>query len=207
MTSISIIGTGNMGAAIAGLAAKAGAEVQILARDRSKAEGLAAGLGATPAVVGDALLGDIVVLAVPFGAVDDIVGAYGAWLDGKIVVDLTNPVDFETFDGLVVPADSSAAAVIAAKAPGSTIVKAFNTNFAATLSGGAVGDVPATVLVAGDEQAAKDAVLEFVRAAGLQAEDAGSLRRARELEALGFLQISLAAGEKISWATGFAVVK
>lgn len=207
MTAISIIGTGGMGSAIAAIAAKAGAEVQVLARDLGKARELAAQTGATAATVGDALTGELVVLAVPFSAVDEIVTAYGAQLDGRIIVDLTNPVDFATFDGLVVPADSSAAAIIASKTPGAKVVKAFNTTFAATLAAGVVGEITTTVLVAGDDDGAKRAVIELVRAAGLEAVDAGALTRARELEALGFLQITLAAREQIGWAGGFALVE
>lgn len=208
MTSVSVIGIGNMGSAIAGIAAKAGAELQVVARDAEKAAALAAGTNATAATFGDALTGDIVVLALPFGAIDDVVATYGAQLAGKVVVDITNPVDFSTFDGLVVPAESSAAAVIAEKIPGAKVVKAFNTNFAATLATGSVADAaPTTVLVAGDDEAAKTAVIEFVRAGGLNAEDAGSLKRARELEAIAFLQISLAARETVPWTGGFAVAK
>ncbi|TPX04373.1 NADPH-dependent F420 reductase, partial [Schumannella luteola] len=202
-----IIGIGNMGSAITAIATKGGAEVQVIARDLDKARALAADAGATAATFGNALTGDIVVLAIPFAAVEDVVATYGAQLDGRTVVDITNPVDFSTFDGLVVPADGSAAAVIAEKVPGAHVVKAFNTNFAATLASGTVGDATTTVLVAGDDQGAKDAVIGFVRAAGLEAEDAGSLKRARELEGVGFLQISLAAGEKIGWNAGFAVAK
>ncbi|MBN9141601.1 MAG: NADPH-dependent F420 reductase [Micrococcales bacterium] len=190
MTTISIIGTGNMGGAIAGIAAKGGAEVQLVARGAAQT-----------------LTGDIVVLAVPYPAVDELLANYGDQLAGKTVVDITNPLDFATFDGLVVPADSSAAAVIAAKVPDAHVVKAFNTNFAATLASGLVGDQPTTVLVAGDDQGAKDALLAVVRAGGLRGEDAGSLSRARELEALGFLQLTLAVGEKIGWNAGFALVK
>lgn len=208
MTSVSVIGIGNMGSAIAGIAAKAGADLQVVARDAEKAAALAAGTNATAATFGDALTGDIVVLALPFGAIDDVVATYGAQLAGKVVVDITNPVDFSTFDGLVVPAESSAAAVIAEKIPGAKVVKAFNTNFAATLATGTVADAaPTTVLVAGDDEAAKTAVIEFVRAGGLNAEDAGSLKRARELEAIAFLQISLAARETVPWTGGFAVAK
>jgi hypothetical protein len=207
MTAISIIGTGGMGSAIAAIAAKAGAEVQVLARDLDKARELAAQTGATAATVGDALTGELVVLAVSFSVVDEIVTAYGAQLDGRIIVDLTNPVDFATFDGLVVPADSSAAAIIASKTPGAKVVKAFNTTFAATLAAGVVGEITTTVLVAGDDDGAKGAVIELVRAAGLEAVDAGALTRARELEALGFLQITLAAREQIGWAGGFALVE
>ncbi len=102
------------------------------------------------------------------------------------------------------PSDASAAAVIAEQVPGARVVKAFNTTFAAPLESGTVG-AATTVLVAGDDEDAKSAVLDFVRAAGLNAEDAGSLKRARELESIGFMQISLAAGEKVSWTGGFAV--
>jgi len=207
MTSISIIGIGNMGSAITRVAAASGASVQVVARDLAKAHELAGSTGAVASAFGDALTGDIVVLAVPFPAVDDIVDTYGEQLAGKVVVDITNPVDFSTFDGLVVPSDSSAAAAIAEKVPGARVVKAFNTNFAATLAAGTVGQAPTTVLVAGDDQEAKDAVLAFVRGGGLQAEDAGSLKRARELESLGFLQLTLAAGEKVGWDAGFALAK
>lgn len=207
MTSISIIGAGNMGSAITGIAAKSGAQVQVVARDLAKAQELAGNTSATAATFGDALTGDIVVLALPFPAIDDVVSTYGAQLDGKVVVDITNPVDFSSFDALVVPSDSSAAAVIAEKVPGARVVKAFNTNFAATLATGSVGSATTTVLVAGDDQGAKDAVIGFVRDGGLNAEDAGSLKRARELEGVGFLQLTLAAGEKIGWDAGFAVAK
>lgn len=205
MTSISVIGTGNMGSAIAGLAKKGGASVQIVDRDGAKAQDAAAALGATPAVFGDALTGDIVVLALPYPALDDVVTTYGAALDGKTVVDLTNPVDFTTFDALTVPADSSAAAQLQATLPGAHVVKAFNTNFAATLASGTVGGEPTTVVIAGDDDAAKSELVELFTAAGLKVADAGSLKRARELEAVGFLQMVLAVREHISWTGGFGV--
>ena len=150
--------------------------------------------------------GEVVVLAVPYPAVADVITQRGDQLAGKVVVDITNPVNFETFDSLVVPADGSAAAEIAAALPQSRVVKAFNTNFAATLAAGAVEGHPTTVLVAGDDADAKSLLADIVTAAGLRAIDAGSSRRARELEALGFLQITLAAAERIAWTGGFAVV-
>ena len=92
--------------------------------------------------------------------------------------------------------------------PGARVVKAFNTNFAATLATGSVAEsATTTVLVAGDDAEAKTAVVELVRAGGLSAEDAGSLKRARELEAIGFLQITLAAAETVPWTGGFAIAK
>jgi len=206
MSTVTVIGTGNMGTQIATLAAKGGAQVQVLDRVADKAAALAGSVGGTPGVVGDALTGDIVVLAVPYPALDELLGTYADQLAGRTLVDITNPVDFTTFDSLVVPADSSAAAQLAARVPGAAVLKAFNTTFAGALAAGEVGGQPATVLVAGDDAAAKTAFTDvFGPAVGVV--DVGSLRRARELEALGFLQITLAAGGSTSWGTGFTLVR
>ncbi|MGF6821976.1 putative dinucleotide-binding enzyme [Microbacterium sp. ZKA21] len=205
MTAITVIGTGNMGQAIAGVAAKGGATVQILARDVEKAATAAGPIGAHAGVVGDAIAGEIVVLAVPYPALAELAAVYGEQLTGKVVVDLSNPVDFATFDGLVVPADSSAAAELAASAPGARVVKAFNTNFASTLVSGELGGEPTTVQIAGDDDSAKHLLADVLVAAGLRVADTGSLARARELEALGFLQMVLAVREQIGWTGGYAV--
>ena len=210
MTSISIIGAGNMGTAIAGIAAAGGASVQLLAQDAEKTAAAAATLGAAvvAGAAGDALTGDIVVLALPYPAVAGVLAQYAGQLDGKIVVDITNPLDFATFDSLVVPADGSAAQVIADSIPEARVLKAFNTTFAATLAtNGVNGVAPTTVLIAGDDAAAKDALIGVLAAGGVAAVDAGALKRARELEALGFLQLTLAAGNSIGWTGGFALVK
>ncbi|CAM3461787.1 NAD(P)-binding domain-containing protein [Isoptericola cucumis] len=204
MATISIIGAGNMGTAIAGLALAAGNDVQVVARDRAKAAAVDAAVTAT--TFGEPLVGDVVVLALPYPALDDVVATYGAQLDGRTVVDITNPLDFATFDSLVVPADSSAAAGLAAALPGATVLKAFNTTFAATLASGTVGDVPTTVLVAGDDADAKAAFAAAFDGSAVRVVDAGALKRARELEALGFLQLTLAAGDKTQWTTGFALL-
>lgn len=204
MTNVTIIGAGNMGSAIAGIALAGGNTVQVLARDSDKAE---VNPQVTAGTVGDAITGDVVILALPYPAVADVLGTYAGQLDGKVLVDLTNPLDFATFDDLVVPADGSAAAEIAAQVPGARVLKAFNTNFAATVASGSVGDQDTTVLIAGDDTDAKATLAAIVEGGGLSAVDAGSLKRARELEALGFLQLTLAVGEKTSWGTGFALVK
>ena len=191
MTHISIIGTGNMGQALAGLAGKGGNTVELIgSSDADKA-----------------VTGDIVVLAVPYPAVGQVIAQRGAQLAGKVVVDITNPLNFATFDSLTVPADSSAAAEIAAALPDSRVVKAFNTNFAGALATGTVGGQPTTVLLAGDDADAKAVLAGVISAAGLRAVDAGGLKRARELEAVGFLQLTLAVGEKISWTGGFALAQ
>jgi predicted dinucleotide-binding enzyme len=191
MTDVTIFGKGNMGTAIAAVLTKGGATVSHITSDD-----IAATVG-----------GDIVILAVPHPAVEAIVAAYGDQLAGKTVVDITNPLDFSTFDSLVVPADGSKAAELAEQLPTAKVLKAFNTTFAATLASGHVGDTqPTTVLVAGDDADAKQSLIDLVAAGGLQVIDAGTLKRARELEAVGFLQLTLAVSEKVGWTGGFAVI-
>ncbi|HEY5224036.1 MAG TPA: NAD(P)-binding domain-containing protein [Microbacteriaceae bacterium] len=191
MTTATIFGTGNMGSAIASVFAAGGASVEHI--DNAN----------TSAVIN----GDIVVLAVPYSSLKDIVATYAEQLSGKIVVDITNPVNFETFDSLVVPTGSSAAAELAAALPASHVLKAFNTTFAGTLAAKMIGPVQTTVLIAGDDAAAKATLAEAISAGGVGAIDAGSLGRAHELEAMGFLQLTLAAAEKVSWSGGFGIVR
>ncbi|MTD42309.1 diguanylate cyclase [Erwinia sp. CPCC 100877] len=191
MTKISIFGKGNMGQAIGGNFEDARNEVSYIQSDSAKTE-----------------LGEIVVLAVPYAAIADIITKYSEELKGKIVIDITNPVNFDTFDDLVVPADSSATAIIAEKLPDSKVLKGFNTTFGSTLASKKVADEhQTTVLLAGNDEESKNLVIKTLDGSGLAFIDAGSLKRARELEALGFLQISLAASEKISWTGGFGIFK
>jgi predicted dinucleotide-binding enzyme len=190
MTHVSIIGTGNMGSVLSGLVTKGGNTVETFnTSDTDKP-----------------VTGEVVILAVYYPAVREVLAQRRDQLAGKVVVDITNPMNLETFDGLVVPADSSAAAEIAAALPSAKVLKAFNTTFAAALGSGKVGSETTTVLVAADDADAKTLLAGIVTAAGLRAIDAGGLKRARELEALGLLQITLAASEKIAWTGGFAVV-
>jgi len=186
MKNITIFGKGNMAKVIAERFTKAGNMVSMYG---------------SKDVVG--VLGDIVVLAVPYGAVASILDAQGSKFEGKIVVDITNPVNFATMDDLLVPSDSSATEIIAKTASKAKVIKAFNTNFASTLA----GDVPTTVLLASDEVEAKAELTSALEGSGLVVVDAGSLKRARELEALGFLQITLAIREQIGWTGGFSLTK
>jgi NADPH-dependent F420 reductase len=194
MSSVSILGSGSMARGIATRALAGDNSVQILDRDPGKAAALAGELTGqvTSGRLGDPLSGDIVVLAVPYPAAAPLVTQYGDQLDGKVLVDITNPVDFATFDSLVTPADSSAAEEIAKAAPaGASVVKAFNTTFAATLVAGEVAGQPLDLLIAGDDENAKAAVARLAEAGGLRPVDAGPLRRARQLEHAGFLHMTL----------------
>ena len=198
---VTIVGTGNMSRGIATRALAGGHSVTLLGHEAGKADALAGELSGDvrAGTVGDALAGDVVVLAIPYGAIDDVIGRYRDQLSGKTVVDITNPVDFSSFTPLSLQ-DGSAAAEIARKAPGADVVKAFNTTFAGTLVTGAVGGQPLDVFVASDDEGAKAAVRDLVESGGLRAVDVGPLARAHELEALGYLHMALQQG----LGTGFA---
>ncbi len=209
MATVTIVGAGNMARGIATRLLAGGADVQILAPTAEHATGLASELGAaggsvTGSGLQEALRGEVVVLATPYDAALEVAGTRGGELAGKVVVDITNPVDFATFDRLVTPVDSSAAEEIAKKLPaGAPVVKAFNTTFAGTLGSGEVDGQQLDVFLAGDDEDAKATVTRLVEAGGLRAIDAGPLRRARQLEHLGFLHMALQ--DKLGTGFGSAV--
>lgn len=200
---VTIIGTGNMARGIGSRVLAGGHGLTVVGKDQVRAESVATDLGGegkiSTAVVGDDLGGDVIVLAVYYPDAREAVAQYRDQLAGKPVVDITNPVN-ESFDALVVPADSSASQELSQLAPDAQFVKAFNTTFANTLSSGEVGGHTLDVLIAGDDSAAKEAVIELARDGGLNPIDAGGLARARELEALGLLHMTL----QDELGTGFA---
>ncbi len=118
MSTISIIGSGGMAAAIGGRAAKAGYTVEVVSRDPAKARALADQLaaGATTGTYGAATAGDIVILAVPYTSAGTVVAEYGDALNGKVIIDITNPISPD-LTGLITPAGSSGAQEIAKGAP------------------------------------------------------------------------------------------
>jgi predicted dinucleotide-binding enzyme len=204
---ITIIGTGNMSRGIAERALAGGHSVTLLGHEAGKGEALASELSGDVrgGTVGDALARDIVVLAIPYGAIDDVLGRYGDQLSGKTLVDITNPVDWGSFTPLNIEA-GSAAAEIARKAPGANVVKAFNTTFASTLASGVVAGEPLDVFLASDDEDAKAAVRDLVETGGLRAIDAGALARAHELEALGYLHMAVQQGLDTGFASAVKVL-
>ncbi|NVM99542.1 NADPH-dependent F420 reductase [Arthrobacter sp. SDTb3-6] len=210
MSTITIIGTGNMARGIATRALAAGRSVEVLGRDAEKAGSFAAELASnvTSGTVGTAPAGDIVVLALPFDDAKKIVSNYGDALEGKTVIDITNPVNFETFDSLVVAPGTSAAEEIAALTPAS-VVKAFNTTFAGTLVAGEAGGQTLDVFIAGDNADATAAVSSLVSGGGMRPIVVGALKRSRELEGFQFLVMTLQANpafETFNWNTGLKIV-
>jgi predicted dinucleotide-binding enzyme len=189
MSSISIIGTGNMARTIGARALAGGNTVEIMGRDHAKAADLAEalGCGATTGAWGTAPAGDIVIVALLYDGVVPAVTHYGDALAGKVIVDISNPFN-ATFDGLAHREETSIAQEAAKAAPASaTVVKAFNTVFRHVLEKG-----HPDVFLAGDDARAKARVETFIESLGLRPWDVGGLTMAHWLEGAGVLTVGLA---------------
>jgi predicted dinucleotide-binding enzyme len=189
MSNISIIGLGRMASAIGALALKGGNTVEVVGRDAAKAAALARALGdgATAGTWGAVPAGDIVILAVLFESAVPVVTQYGDALDGKILVDITNPFN-PSATGLATPDDTSIAQMVARAAPARAhVVKAFNTIFRDVLAAGG----PLDVFMAGDDAQAKASVSAFIKSLGLRPRDTGDLSMAHWLEGAGLLSVGL----------------
>ncbi|MDN8617523.1 NADPH-dependent F420 reductase [Variovorax ginsengisoli] len=197
MSTISIIGSGGMAAAIGGLTARSGHTVEVVSRDTAKARKLAGELaaGATTGTYGSVPAGDIVILAVPYTHATAVVADFGDALNGKVIIDISNPVSPD-LTGLVTPYGSSGAQEIGKSAPvGAHVVKAFNTLFGHVLAQGGRLDA----FIAADDAKAKARVSTFIESLGLRPLDVGGLHMAQTLEALGLMLIGLAKNGAASW--------
>ena len=204
MTSISILGRGKMGSAIANIAELAGAHVQIVSRSATPSKDHP---NATYSVLGDDLTGELVVFAIPYGAYPGILKHYRDRLGGKVVIDISNPIDFTTYEQPEALRNSSTALELAKQLPQDVaVLKAFNVNLADTLIARTNGTTATTVLFAGDHAEGKIVLTELLKGAGLRAVDAGPLQRSRQLEAIGFLQMVLASSGKTRFESGFTLL-
>jgi 8-hydroxy-5-deazaflavin:NADPH oxidoreductase len=190
MTTISIIGSGNMATAIGTRAATHGHTVEFMSRNTPKAQALAdqIGHGATVGTFGARPAGDIVIVAVLYQSAVEVVAHYGDALSGKILVDITNPFNADA-SGLVTTAGNSVSQQIAAAAPeGTHVVKAFNSILHDVLA----EDKPMDVFFAGDGAEAKARVAAFVESLDMRPLDAGGLEMTWVLEWAGILLVGLA---------------
>ena len=188
---IAIVGKGSVGSALEKGFATSGYEVRMAGRDVAAARDAA-------------IWADAVIVATPYAATDDVLRALGDAVNGKLLVDATNPLtpDFRLAIGFT----TSAAEEMAKKAPRARVVKAFNTVFAPNMSTGKVKGEKLTLLVAGDDAAAKKAVLTMGGDIGFDPVDAGPLTNARWLEAVAYLNVQLGYMLKMGTDIGIRVV-
>lgn len=206
---IGIIGAGNVGSALARLLADAGHTIRIAAASPHSSRLAEVAVGGVQAAspVEVAAASDIVVLAVPFTALDEALPADVAdRLAGSIVVDATNPLASD-YMSLTIGHTTSAGEQVAARLPRSTVVKAFNTIFAANYATPVLGGVRQFLPVAGDDEDAKKTVLRLGEELGFDAVDAGPLSNARYLEPAVELLIQLAYGRGLGTGIGFALAR
>jgi len=197
MSTISIIGSGGMATSIADRIAKSGQTVEVINRDPAKARALADKLasGTITRAYGDRPTGDIVILAVPYTSALVVLADFGEALDGKVIVDITNPVAPD-LSGLITPQGSSGAQEIATRAPaGAHVVKAFNTLFGQVLAKGERLDA----FIAADDADAKARVSTLLESLGMRPLDVGGLQMAQSLEWLGLMMIGLAKNGAGTW--------
>ena len=204
---VAIIGAGNVGTALATSIGRAGHEVIITSRDPKDAQQAAEASGGRVARSNAeaAAQADVVIPAVGIGEWENIADEIARPAAGKPVVDVTNRISFgET--GPEIDTTSSNAEVISELLPDSQVVKAFNTLFATHQEDPTADGLQLDGYVAGDDPSAKAKVLELVRAMGLRPIDVGPLVRARQLEALAFLNMALNIVNKGTWQSGWKLV-
>lgn len=193
--NVTIIGTGKMAKGIGTRLVNGGHAVTIHAQDEAKGNELVSHLKSidpsadiTTAPVGSDV-NDIVILAIPYTEIEAIAKQYNGF-DGTIVVDITNPVDFNTFQLIPEPGHSGAQE-IAKLMPGAKVVKAFNTTLASTLEAGVVDGKVLDVFIAGDDDESKKKVSEIVKSSNMRPIDVGPLANSRHLEGFGLIQMAV----------------
>jgi predicted dinucleotide-binding enzyme len=196
---IAVLGSGNMGAALGRLFATAGHAVTFsYSRDPAKLDRLARASGpqgrAAPPV--EAVRGaDVVLLAVHWRQVPKVLRMAGR-LRGKVLIDCTNPMTASD-DALAVGHRVSGGELVARRARGARVVKAFNTVPSELLRAGpAVLRERAAVCYCSDDSRAKRTVARLIRQVGFEPVDCGSLATARYLEPFALLVAELAYNQR-----------
>ena len=212
--NITIIGPGNMGRAIGTRAVAAGHSVTFVGRTPESAKEAAEAVKASTqngaqvstANLEDVKPGDVVVLALWYGTNKEVVKQLGEKLNGKVVVDIANPLN-STYDGLATAPNSSSAEEVAESAGSKAkVVKAFNTTYAGTLLAGEVAGEPLDVFIAGDDAEAKNKVAQFVKDAGMRPVDTGPLSRARQIEGMQLLHIVTQGTLGTNWGSALKIL-
>ena len=207
--NITIIGSGNMTKAIATRFLGGNHNVTVHAKDVIKGQALVDDLSKnggeiTVQPIGNVIKDEVVILAVPYTEISNIATQYDNFA-GKIVVDITNPLDFTTFQ-LIPAAGTSGAEEIAKLLPSAKVVKGFNSAFAATLIAGEVDGQKLDIFIAGDDAVSKQVVGEMIETSGMRVVDAGPLSHARHLEGLALIHIMVQDQLKTGWMSAIKII-
>ena len=188
-TTFAIIGSGNVGTGLSKGLSKAGFKTRTSGRDD---------------VAESARDADAIILAIPFGAIDDVVSKLGNSADGKIVIDVTNTL---LANMQMADLPTSGAEELQKKIPKAKVVKAFYTVFAQHMDSGKVNGQQLTAFVAADDDTARKTVLEAAASIGFDPVNAGPLANAMHLESLAYMNIFLGDVAGNGPMTGFKYIK
>ncbi len=204
---IAVIGTGNVGKAIGGSLVRAGHQVTFAARDADKTKQVASEVGASAAVsAADAARdADVIILAVPYTAAEQVAAELDGQAAGKVVIDATNPIKAD-YSGLATESGGSGAERFAQLLGGALVAKAFNTLLAGLQADPTTHGTRLDVLYATDDPAARAAVIDLASSIGLRPVSVGPLAAARELEALAWLNIRLQMIAGGDWRSTFVLI-
>jgi len=182
VSTVGVIGAGRIGTMVARHLANAGHDVLIsFSRDRERLNATARDIGARAGTPAEAAQAEVVILSVPWTAVDDLLGQVS--LDGRIVVDTTNQYGAGGWEEI--PGGLTAAQFNERRMPGARLVKSFNT-LTAAFQASEAGRPEATRVVqwlCGDDAEAKAVVAQLIRDAGFEPVDVGGLADATVMEA------------------------
>ncbi|NJD59929.1 MAG: NADP oxidoreductase [Anaerolineales bacterium] len=208
---VTMIGTGKMARGISTRLLVGGHQITLVGHTAGKAESLAAELGAIgkgriEVAHAGVLGGEVVFLAVPYAAAQSVVAKYRERLKGKVLVDITNPMNFQTLEPTS-PDNISGAEGLAKLLPDTTqVIKAFNTVFSRTLPEGQKAGQVLDVFIAGDDAEEKAKVSRLIESGGMRLIDTGPLKRARQLEASGLLHVALQSQVNGGYSTAFKLI-
>jgi 8-hydroxy-5-deazaflavin:NADPH oxidoreductase len=200
--NVAIIGAGNVGSAVGGSLLRAGHAVTYASRGDGAARAAARG-GTAAASAAEAVgAADLVVIAVPWPAAAGVAAEIASVARGKVVIDATNPLAPD--GGLATASGPSGAEQLAALLPGARVAKALNTLFAAIQGDPAAYGITLDALYATDD--ARSEVADLLVSIGFRPVHVGPLARARELEAMAYLNIQLQLLHAGAWRTTFALL-
>jgi 8-hydroxy-5-deazaflavin:NADPH oxidoreductase len=213
--TIAIIGaTGNMGSAISKSLSKGNYRLLLKSDDQDKLNKLAEQIRSTNSNADvEAILcsaeasweADIIVLAVPYHAEKEIAEKIKDVANQKVVISIANPLN-ETYDGLATAPDTSAAEELQKLLPGSKVIKAFNTTFAADFSSPVIDGKQVDAFIAGNDEEALDTVRDMISTVGFNPIVAGNLSVSRTLENMQLLLIQLGMKYNYNWLAGWKIL-
>ena len=165
-TKVAIIGLGNIGKVVAANLIKGGHAIMIASRDIEKAQSFAADLGslATAMETSDAInKADVIIPAVYFNSLKEFFTTYATELDGKIIIDVSNPIAPNGKGGFtkIIGENESAAKILSDFVPkNAKLIKAFGTLGAESLSNEAFSQPEQKVLFYASDSTNNNAVVE-----------------------------------------------